>query len=186
MNMGIEQIMWKEIGAGLLVIYLVRCTFDLYMVYKYKCIINQYKKSASSIWKLKAIKHLKLCNVFAVGPWNKHIYKVYNGLCWFLASVAYDEGKENDFLKYLDCVKNEKEFEMKPFVLALYYRSKEKNNLANEYYDKFWACEHEDSNKATVLKGIFEGDRENPAFFKAIEFFGNATITRLIEKNILF
>lgn len=123
--MGTVQIMWKEIGIGLLGLYILRNILDVYMVKKYKKIVSLFGKIETNQLKAKAEKHLKLCDFFSIGPWNKQIYFIYNGLCWLLSSISLIENNDRRFLEYLEMVKKEKEFEIKPFALFLYYRSKD-------------------------------------------------------------
>ena len=101
MNTGTVQIMWKEIIVGFIILYLLRGVLDVYMIKKYEKLLKLFGVIEMDTLKLEAEKHLKLCNFFSVGPWNKAIYWTYNGLCWLLATISYVEDDEYDFLAYL-------------------------------------------------------------------------------------
>lgn len=105
MNTGTVQIMWKEIIVGFIILYLLRGVLDVYMIKKYEKLLKLFGVIEMDTLKLEAEKHLKLCNFFSVGPWNKAIYWTYNGLCWLLATISYVEDDEYDFLAYLGKVK---------------------------------------------------------------------------------
>ena len=81
MNTGTVQIMWKEIIVGFIILYLLRIVLDVYMIKKYEKLLKLFGVIEMDTLKLEAEKHLKLCNFFSVGPWNKAIYWTYNGLC---------------------------------------------------------------------------------------------------------
>ena len=80
MNVGTVQVMWKEIGIGFIVLYVLRKLLDVYMIKKYEKLLKLFGVIEMDTLKLKAEKHLKLCDFFSVGPWNKDIYWTYNGL----------------------------------------------------------------------------------------------------------
>ena len=91
MNIGTVQIMWKEIGIGFIVLYVLRKLLDVYMIKKYEKLLTLFGVIEMDTLKLKAEEHLKLCDFFSVGPWNKSIYWTYNGLCWLLATISFVE-----------------------------------------------------------------------------------------------
>ena len=74
MNTGTVQIMWKEIIVGFIILYLLRGVLDVYMIKKYEKLLKLFGVIEMDTLKLEAEKHLKLCNFFSVGPWNKAIY----------------------------------------------------------------------------------------------------------------
>ena len=157
MNTGTVQIMWKEIIVGFIILYLLRIVLDVYMIKKYEKLLKLFGVIEMDTLKLEAEKHLKLCNFFSVGPWNKAIYWTYNGLCWLLATISYVEDDEYDFLAYLGKVKNEQEFEMKSFVLALYYRSKKDFNQARHYYDVYLTSKHVNNDIGVIMDSVLTG-----------------------------
>ena len=55
---------------------------------------------------------------------------IFNTTCIFLASIALLNGDENGFLLELNKVKNEKRCEIKPFMLSLFYKSKNNTQSA--------------------------------------------------------
>lgn len=183
MNTGVVQIMWKEIGIGFLILYVFRNILDIYMVKKYKKIVKMYGTIEINQLKLKAEKHLKLCDFFSVGPWNKQIYLIYNGLCWLLASISFSEDNEREFLEYLGRVKKENEYEMKSFVLFLYYRSKNEDNQAKYYYNLYLKCKHVDKDIAIIMDGIWNEQTKNEVFRESVKRFNNPTLKKLLKDN---
>lgn len=182
MNTGV-QIMWKEIVIEFLILYVFCKMLDIYMIKKYKKILKLYGIVEMDQLKRMAEKHLKFCNLFSVGPWNKIIYMIYNGLCWLLASIYYIEDNEYEFLRYLEKVKKENEFEMKSFVLFLYYRSKNDIVQAEYYYNKYLKCKHLNSDIAVIMEGIWNQKEKDEAFIESIKSFSNPATIKLFNKN---
>ena len=115
------QIMWKEIAVGLLVLYVIRLLIDLYIKTEYKQFNNLFYSHDWNGLDVKIRKHQRICDVFSKGPWNKNVCLMYNGLCVALASMALINNDVVDFLNQLHYIKNEDNFEIKHFILALYY-----------------------------------------------------------------
>lgn len=65
------QIMWKEIAIILIILYLIRCLTDLYIIKEYKKILNSFFADEWRGLEQKIEKHQKLCNIFSNGPFNK-------------------------------------------------------------------------------------------------------------------
>lgn len=183
MNTGVVQIMWKEIGIGCLMLYVFRNMLDIYMIKKYKKITKLYGIVEADQLKLKIEKHLKLCNLFSVGPWNKNIYFIYNGLCWMMSSINLVEGKELEFLKYLEKVKKENEFEMKPFALFLFYRSKKNVEKAKYYYNAYLKCKHVDNDIAIIMRDIVNEGKKSEIFNESIKKFIDPALQKLFKEN---
>ena len=182
--MGVTQVMWKEIAIGLIFLYIFRIALDFYIIKQYQKIVDQYGKVNVEIIKDKSLKHLKLCNIFSVGPWNKQIYLAYNGLCWLLASIFLIEKNEHEFLSYLNMIKKEKEFEMKPFVLSLYYHSKKDVERAMHYYDLYLKSKHNDNDVAIIMNGIFVENTKDERFNEIAKKFNNPAIIKLATEII--
>lgn len=183
MNIGMVQIMWKGIAIGFLVLYAFRNILDIYMVKTYEKMVMQYGQIDVDTLKSKAEKHLKLCDFFSVGPWNKQIYLTYNEICWLLASLSLIEDNEYEFLEYLDKIKKEHEFEMKSFVLALYYRSKKDVDRANHYYNLYLASKHVDNDIAIIMEGIWGKKEKTELFAESIKRFKNPALEKLFNEN---
>lgn len=181
--MGVTQVMWKEIVIGLIILYMLRNVLDFYIIKQYQKIVEQYGKVNVEAIKDKSVKHLKLCNRFSVGPWNKQIYLAYNGLCWLLASIYLIEKNEHEFLSYLNMIKKENEFEMKSFVLSLYYRSKKDVEQAKHYYDLYLKSKHSDNDVAIIMNGIFGENAKDERFNETAKSFNNPAIVKLFKDN---
>lgn len=181
--MEVTQVMWKEIAIGLIILYMLRNVLDFYIIKQYQKIVEQYGKVNVETIKEKSIKHLKLCNLFSVGPWNKQIYLAYNGLCWLLASIYLLENNEHEFLSYLNMIKKEHEFEMKPFALSLYYRSKKDDEQAKYHYNLYLKSKHTDNDIAIVMNGIFDENAKDESFNEIAKKFNNPAIVKLFKDN---
>ena len=153
------------------------------MIKKYEKLLKLFGVIEMDTLKLEAEKHLKLCNFFSVGPWNKAIYWTYNGLCWLLATISYVEDDEYDFLAYLGKVKNEQEFEMKSFVLALYYRSKKDFNQARHYYDVYLPSKHVNNDIGVIMDRVWSGKAKSELVAESVKKFENPVLRKLFAEN---
>lgn len=105
-----------------------------------------------------------------------------------LSSMALIRNNEIEFVKELDNVKQEEEYELKAYVLYLYYVSKNNNALAMKYYNNYSRCTHENRNIEIVMKYLFNKDeclRTTSEFQNAINSFQNPAIIRLLKDNDL-
>lgn len=173
--------MWKEIGIGLIMLCILRSLLDVYMVKKYNKIVRQYGSISTDLLKKEACKHLVLCEHFAVGPFNKNIYLIYNGLCWLLASICLMEDNEKEFLNHLNRVRREREFELKPFALALFYFSKNDNLKAEEWHRLYLESTHHDDRLAVIMSDIFENQSLEKTMIYELTPFNNPALYRLIN-----
>ena len=183
MNTGTVQIMWKEIIVGFIILYLLRGVLDVYMIKKYEKLLKLFGVIEMDTLKLEAEKHLKLCNFFSVGPWNKAIYWTYNGLCWLLATISYVEDDEYDFLAYLGKVKNEQEFEMKSFALSLYYRSKGDITQAKRYYNVYLTSKHVNNDIGVIMDSVWNGKAKSELVAESVKKFENPVLRKLFAEN---
>lgn len=181
--MNTVQIMWKEIGIGLILLYLLRVVLDLYMLNKYKKLVALHGTISAEAFQTRAQKHLKLCGFFAVGPWNKQIYAAYNGICWLLAMDALQEGLEEVFLTWLSKVRKEEEFEAKAFTLSLYFRAKRQEKIAGQYYEMYLKSKHSDQNISVIMCGLFEGTEPIESIQKAAGALKNPAVIKLLKDN---
>lgn len=180
------QIMWKEIAIILIILYLIRCLTDLYIIKEYKKILNSFFADEWRGLEQKIEKHQKLCNIFSNGPFNKKIRFIYNTLCVVLASIKYIDGNEPEFLYHLKRIKKENEFEMKSFVLALYFHSKGRMSEAEESYHYFLKCNSENQEAKDILVYLFYPDQRKDlevACVKAKQAFRNPAIIELFKVN---
>lgn len=178
------QIMWKEIATILLVVYIIRLAIDLYIRTVYKKICDQFY---SNIWdglEEKIRKHLNICNVFSNGPLNKNVRRMYNGLCMALASILLVNNNEVAFVNQLHKIKNEYDFEMKSFALALYYYSLHDEAAAKKHYNEYLKCNHENKNINVIMEHLFSKEnntRSSDDIQAAMETFKNPAIVKLLK-----
>lgn len=185
MNWGPIEIMWKEIGIGILILFLLRSLLDIYMIKSYEKLIGTYGIIEKENVKIKAKKLLKLYNVFSVGPWNKQMYLAYNGTCWLLASMCLIESDESGFIDYLNKVKKQDRFEMKPFALSLYYRSRENIAQMIYYYNVYMESQHVDENMDIIMNCLFGNKERMSLLEKAVNSFHNPALIQLFKENDL-
>ena len=92
-----------------------------------------------------------------------------------LAELWIKEGEDDeyDFLAYLGKVKNEQEFEMKSFVLALYYRSKKDFNQARHYYDVYLTSKHVNNDIGVIMDSVWSGKAKSELVAESVKKFEN-------------
>lgn len=186
LNSGVVQIMWKDIFIIFAVVYAMRLIIEAYMLFAYKNIFKDFYSVKSKGLERRAEKLRKLFNLFSDGPFKRSECLMYNHLCLLLSSMALLEGDEAEFLKQLNVVKHENDYELKPFVLALYYRSKNNIEIATKYYQKYLECNHEDDNIKIILDGLFANQEcsiSDVSFLAAAGSFRNPAIIKLIADN---
>ena len=94
-----------------------------------------------------------------------------------------DEDDEYDFLAYLGKVKNEQEFEMKSFVLALYYRSKKDFNQARHYYDVYLTSKHVNNDIGVIMDSVWNGKAKSELVAESVKKFENPVLRKLFAEN---
>lgn len=180
--------MWREIVFILLFIYIFRFFTDIYIITVYKKIYNKFYSNNWIGLEMKIKKHQKLCSVFTKGPFNKKIRLIYNGLCMILSSIALIEKNDLTFITELDKIKKEEEFELKPFILALYFHSKNDLQRAMNFYYKYCRCIHQDIYIESIMTYLFSNQDDSKIVNEveiAIRSFKNPAILKLFEDNKL-
>lgn len=126
----------------------------------------------------------KTALVFTKGTINKGTRALYNSMCFVGASMALVEGDEKEFVRQLGLIEKEEEYELKPFILALYYRSLQKQEEAMECYQKFLKCKPQSQDVKLIMDRLFAtGEQKMFAYVDALEGFKNPAILKLFEKN---
>ena len=97
--------------------------------------------------------------------------------------AIYVEDDEYDFLAYLGEVKNEQEFEMKSFVLALYYRSKKDFNQARHYYDVYLTSKHVNNDIGVIMDSVWSGKAKSELVAESVKKFENPVLRKLFAEN---
>ena len=143
MNTGTVQIMWKEIIVGFIILYLLRGVLDVYMIKKYEKLLKLFGVIEMDTLKLEAEKHLKLCNFFSVGPWNKAIYWTYKS---FVLALYY---------------RSKKDFNQARHYYDVYLTSKHVNNDIGVIMDSVWSGKAKSELVAESVKKF-----ENPVLRK--------------------
>lgn len=182
-SFGNVTIMWKEIAIIFVFLFLVRFIFDIYMIQQYNTIVKKfYANKLTDVKKTKKLQ--KICNVFSSALWNQKTCLMYNNICCILASVALLNNNDNEFLFELNKIKREQKYELKSFVLALYFLSKSNLSIAQSHYEKYLICEHENDNINIVLSKFFSSQnyaKIDEDFLGAIESFKNPAIKKLLS-----
>lgn len=179
------KIMWKEIVIILLILYSVRLAIDIYIKIIYNKIIEKFYTYNWDGLEEKVEKHRKICNVFSNGRWNKNVRLIYNGLCVVISSMAFLRGDDSEFINQLSCVKDEVNFEIKPFMLALYYRSRNDEVAMREYYNKFLDCNSHSEYTKVIMEKLFSEQmlQKSENLHNAIKKFQNPGIIKLLQEN---
>lgn len=182
----VVQIMWKDIFIILGVVFGINLLIGIYMLFACKRIFNDFYSGNIKGLKNRAIKLRRLYNFYSAVPYSKNMCLIYNHLCLLISSMALLEGEETEFLKQLSVVKQAINYEWKPFVLALYYRSKNDIEIATKYYQKYLNCNHKDDNIKIILDGLFvnqEYSGSDASFLKVKRSFKNPAIIKLLKDN---
>ena len=176
-------IMWKEIVIIFAFLFLVRFMFDVYMLKQYNAIVKDFYANKSVYGKIKKLQ--KICNIFSSALWNQKTCLMYNNLCCILASIALLNNNESEFLLELNNVKREEKYELKSFILALYFLSKNNQSMAQSNYEKYLICKHENNNINIVLSKLFSSQnysKNDETFLNAIASFKNPAIKKLLSE----
>lgn len=177
------KIGWKFIIIGSAVLFLWIVFIDVYMLVKHNSTTKKYY-SGNFNGLTKELKRLQsVSNIFSKNPRNKNREMIFNTTCIFLASIALLNGDENGFLLELNKVKNEKRCEIKPFMLSLFYKSKNNIQSAEMYYQVFKDCEHSNESMCVIMNYLFarEDTTTIEAFTNAVSTFRNPAIIQLLD-----
>lgn len=179
------KIMWKEIAVILIIVYIARCIIDIYIVSEYNKICNEFYSFTWDKLENKIKKHKKICNVFSNGLWNKKVRLIYNGLCVALSSMSLLRGDDLEFISRLSDVKDEINFDIKPFMLALYYHSKNDEAASQEHYNKFMKCNSHSEDTKVIMEELFleQMPQKSAELNNAIKSFRNPAIIKLLQEN---
>lgn len=179
------NIMWKEIGAILIIVYMGRIFINMYIKNGYNRINKKFYTNNWNGLEEEIERYKKICKVFSNGPWNKNMRLIYNGLCVASASISLIRHNEVGFVECLNEVKKEVDFEMKPFLLALYYRYKQQDDVAKKYYNKYLICNHVDEDIKVIMEYLFcQGQQRDVSEIGCtIKKFQNPAILKLLVDN---
>ena len=132
-------------------------------------------------------KYKRTAAPFIKGWMNKGTRALYNCMCFYGASIALMEENEEEFLKQLNMIEKEEEYEMKPFILALYYRGRQRQEEAKECYQKFLNCKPQSKDVKIIMDNLFgeEMGNKEPISGEILGSFRNCAILKLFEENKL-
>ena len=182
------RIMWKEIAIIFIVIFLIRLCIDVYIFLRYKQISNKFNSQNYTNLEKKTERLRKLTRIFSLGPWNKQMTLIYNNLCCIRSSIALVNDDEELFVNYLEFVKSEENYGLKPFMLALYYRSKKEDDTASKHYEQYMRSNHKDSNLNAIMNHLFCNSDKTEKIENLNEILGcfkNPAIIKLLNDNNL-
>lgn len=177
------KIGWKFIIIEFAVLFLFIILMDVYMLVKHNSTTKKYY-SGNFKGLTKELKRLQsVSDIFSINPRNKNREMIFNTTCIFLASIALLNGDENGFLLELNKVKNEKRCEIKPFMLSLFYKSKNNTQSAEMYYQVFKDCEHGNESMCVVMNYLFDSEDTptSEAFTTAVNTFRNPAIIKMLD-----
>ena len=154
---------------------------DLLLVRRYKRI---YQKFTTEIWEdnlsKKAERLRKLAAFRSIAPRNEKQRMIHNNLCAFIASIALKNNNDEKFLLYMNSIKRENEFELKFFILAVYYLSKNEIGLAENQYEKFISCNTQNKQLITVMEHFLRKHiQKEHELSEIIESFKNPVVREL-------
>ena len=182
MSVSPVTIMWKEILIIFTVLFFVRVLIDVYMLKQHQYILNEFYLGNYAKIISKAEKLRKVCDIFSAAPYNKKTCLMYNNLCCVLASIGLLYDKESVFLDNLYRIKREETYELKSFLMALYFFKRD-SSKARTCYDSYLQCKHENANVSIIMKKLFtiSEDISMEQYTQAKQSFNNPVIMKMLE-----
>lgn len=177
------RIGWNVIIIELVILLLLIILADVYMIVKHNSTTKKYY-SGNFKGLVKELKRLQfVSNIFSLNPRNRNREMIFNTTCVFLASIFLLNDDENGFIRELSKIKSETRYEIKPFMLALFFKSKNDMQNAEMCCQAFKNCEHINENMNVVMNYLFSNDEEvkNDEFGNAVNSFRNPAIIKLLE-----
>ena len=150
------HIMWKEIFWFWIAVFIVRIIIEIYLINRYNYIIKRFYAYDFVDLKTLTKRMQNLCNLFSKQKLNKRICLMYNNICCVLASIAILENQEEVFFRELNLIKREEKYEMKSFMLSLFYLSKKDKLRAHSCYENYLLCEFENENIKVIMEYFFD------------------------------
>ena len=176
-----------EVLIVLFVFYVVLCAINVYIIFSFTKVMKNYFPE-KLILAEKKLNTIRLFGDYLSGnPKNIQTREIYNHTCFLLASIELLKGNDRAFLRELDGIKKENEFELKAFMLALYYRSKDKSDMAVKEYNKYIQCSKHEKDVQIIMSGLFDekDSKHDDLFLNALNTFKNPAIIKLFIDNKL-
>ena len=188
--------MEKEIIVALSILILWQCILGMFMrniMKKYIKIVKQYNYSEgenlSPEWKEKTAHLLKRAKILCVITFgSSSSKKLYNTLCYMLATTEFMDGNTDEFLRITNTAKRSfsNTYAMLSSVLALYYNAEGDREMAEKYYRSYLLCDHEKKNMQIVMQKLFSDTEVDETELKeAMQETRNPAIVKLLQDNRL-
>lgn len=179
---GTFNVMWKEILIIFIVVFLIRAFLDVYMIINYNKVMRKFYLGYFEDIEVNIKRFISLCDVFSLAPWNKKTCFMYNNLCIVLASVALLNNNDTKFLFELNKIKREHSYELKSFMLTLYYYSKNDIIKAKQFYENHSKIKKNDENLSIVLNNLFSYElfNDNGLYESLIKSLNNQAIIKML------
>lgn len=143
------------------VVFLIVMFLYLYVAWEYKRVAERFY---SGKWKglQRKIRPLKrISNYLSGRKTDGPVRFIHDNYCVIWASISYCNGDEADFVRWLNDIKTNEPRHGKSFMLALYYRAKGEQEIAEQFYQGFIAGGQPLENQAEVMNYFF-GNKELP------------------------
>ena len=183
---GVTTFLWKETLIVIILICAIFIFLGIFTVRAFNKVIERYYPNNLFSAENTLNRIRSLSGFLSLGVRNDKMCLVYNHTCYLIASIELLRGNERDFLRELDGIKKENSFEIKSFMLSLYYRSKHDFEKSKLFYDKYLMCNHHEKDMQIVLSCVFDDldDLKNNIIFKdAVKGFKNPAIIKLFQDN---
>ncbi len=185
-DMSDGDIVVKIVIYSFLVLILLRIIIQFVILLLHNDICRKLESLELHEAKIKVHKIRRMCKIFSRGLFSKQMLFMYNNLSWVLASISFCENHVGEFLGFMDSIMRQEEFELKAFVLALYYLAENKSEEAENWFKQYKKCSCQDGTSEKILKVLFEGEEKNEAFYKAVESYKSPVIIQLFKENNIF
>lgn len=186
---GVTIFLWKETLIVIILICVIFIFLGIFTVRAFNKVIERYYPN-DLFSAENTLNRIRLLSGFlSMGVRNDKMCLVYNHTCYLIASIELLRGNERAFLRELDSIKKENDFEIKSFMLSLYYRSKHDCERSKIFYDKYLMCNHHENDMKIVLSYVFdelEDIKNNNLFKDAVKGFRNPAIIKLFQDNNIF
>ena len=175
---GITEYDFKWAIVILFVVFLLRTLVDLFIFVENNKITKLFHENNLFTVSKKMERTRKVCKFFSAA--NKATCRIYNNLCYIYASVNYLQGKPDLFEYYLNEVKKEKLFELKSFMYALFFLSKNQREAAEKWDREYFECVHQDPKLQIILDYLFRKKGKLQEIQTAVMEFQNPAIKKML------
>lgn len=152
---------WKWFLLWLLIAYLLVSIIRSRLTRKYTRLVAQFRAGTWDGLYAQCADLTQSFRLAAGGPLNRWSLTAQNNLKLICASIAYCNGDVQTFLIHLQDIKPDGTNAQRSSYLALYYRSIQDNNSAQEFYSEYMQCKVRDPDVTLILEAAFSAEEDS-------------------------